>query len=179
LHTTIHGVHYWGYDLDGLTTDDDTVHLDGSGLATCVISGELPCMVDRGERRETTVTFVLDLKAVSEGNDPRPRYLRLSITVGGHTYEVADEWFESGLPRLERELPEGVSLVCCVTCLFSDYSPGGHGMVGMDCHRGAKQQYLAVKSKEDYWAVPRTEEVLESHVCSEYQRRIPGTGYRG
>jgi hypothetical protein len=40
--------------------------------------------------------------------------------------------------------------MCCVTCLYSDYSPGGHGLTGMRCHRDAKVQYLAVKSKAAY-----------------------------
>ncbi|HEV8650852.1 MAG TPA: hypothetical protein VG276_16000 [Actinomycetes bacterium] len=51
--------------------------------------------------------------------------------------------------------------------------------MGMRCHRDAKQQYLAVKSKHDYWSVPVIEEVMETYLCPEYQRRTPGTGYRG
>src|SRR5262249_1529919 len=42
-------------------------------------------------------------------------------------------------------VPAGVRLACCVTCLFSDYSPAGHGLLGMQCHRSAKEQYLAVR----------------------------------
>jgi hypothetical protein len=34
-----------------------------------------------------------------------------------------------------------MQLVCCITCLFSDYSPAGHGLTGIRCHRGAKEQY--------------------------------------
>jgi hypothetical protein len=70
-------------------------------------------------------------------------------------------------------------LVCCVTCLFSDDSPYGHGLTGMCCHRGAKDAYLAVRSKHEYWSVPVTEYVMETHLCDDYQRRVPGTGYRG
>jgi hypothetical protein len=58
-------------------------------------------------------------------------------------------------------------------------SQGGHGLMGMRCHRDAKQQYLAVTSKRDYWSVPVTEVVTETYLCPEYQRRVPGTGYRG
>ncbi len=49
----------------------------------------------------------------------------------------------------------------------------------MLCHREAKVQYLAVRSKADYWSVPVTERVPETHLCAEYERRVPGTGYRG
>jgi hypothetical protein len=58
-----------------------------------------------------------------------------------------------------------------VTCLYSDYSPAGHGLRGMRCHRGAKERYLAVRSKADYWSVPVTEEVPETYLCPEYQPR--------
>ena len=180
MHTTIRGVHYWGYDLDGLSDDDETNWLDGSGMRSCVLSGDLPCTVaDNGMSRAATITFTLDVKAVTTGGNSRPTYLRLSLNHAGTTYEVEDEWFEGGVQRLEETLPSGVVLVCCATCLFSDYSPVGHGILGMDCHRGAKAQYLAVTSKFDYFDVPRTEEVMETHLCPEYERRIPGTGYRG
>ena len=43
----------------------------------------------------------------------------------------------------------------------------------------AKSQYLAVRNKADYWSVPVTEEVPETYLCHERQRRIPGAGYRG
>jgi hypothetical protein len=49
----------------------------------------------------------------------------------------------------------------------------------MFCPRAAKEQYLAVRSKTDYWTVPITEDVMETHLCAEYERRIPGTGCRG
>ncbi len=81
--------------------------------------------------------------------------------------------------RLASQLPERTKLICCVTCLFSDYSPGGHGLTGMFCHRDAKEQYLAVRSKNDYWSVPVAEEVMETYVCEEWANRVSGTGYRG
>lgn len=51
--------------------------------------------------------------------------------------------------------------------------------MGMRCHRGAKTQYLAVRSKREYWSVPVTEDVMETYRCPEYSTRIPGTGYHG
>lgn len=63
--------------------------------------------------------------------------LQLTTTIGGERFEVTDDWFEDGVLRLDKALPPGVQLACCVTCLFSDYSPGGHGLMGMSCHRDA------------------------------------------
>jgi hypothetical protein len=68
---------------------------------------------------------------------------------------------------------------CCLTCGLSDYSPAGQGMMGMRCHRDARDQYRAVASKADYWSVPVTEEVPEFYRCEMYEPRSPGTGYRG
>jgi len=66
-----------------------------------------------------------------------------------------------------------------VTCLYSDYSPAGHGLMGIRCHRDAKTQYLAVSTKDDYWLVPVTEDLPEAYLCDEYQPRIPDTAHRG
>jgi hypothetical protein len=53
-------------------------------------------------------------------------------------YAIADDWFEVGTRRLDDALRPN-HLVCCVTCLYSDYSPGGHGLMGMRCHRRRSQ----------------------------------------
>jgi hypothetical protein len=162
IRTTVRGTQVWGPDFDGLGLDD------------CRLQGNLPCLIDvSGERRDGAVQFALDLRQKDTKN------LELSMTVGDRTHTVTDDRFEDGLHRLEEDLPDEVRLACCLTCLYSDYSPGGNGLMGMSCHRGAKAQYLAVRSKADYWTVPITEQVPETHVCPEYERRVPGTGYRG
>jgi hypothetical protein len=137
------------------------------------------CTISAGQRRPATIAFTLDLHPGTAVLPGSAHPLTVSLALDGVTYEVADDRFEDGIQRLERALPPGAQLVCCVTCLFSDYSPGGHGLTGIRCHRGAKEQYLAVRSKAEYWPVPVTEEVPETYLCEEYQRRIPGTGYRG
>lgn len=73
----------------------------------------------------------------------------------------------------------GVAAAGCVTCLYSGYSPGEHGLLGISCRRGAKDQYLAVRSEADYRSVPITEEAPETYLCRDYQRRVRGTGWRG
>lgn len=184
IHTVLRGVAVWGFDFDGLEPADTATGETGLSLNTageldlCVLCGDLPCTVEvHGDRRAARVRFRLDLRIKEPVGVPRN--LHLAMTVDGVTYEVADDWFEDGLQRLEAAFPPGIRLVCCVTCLYSDYSPGGHGLMGIRCHREAKAQYLAVRSKADYWPVPVTEEVPETYLCPDYQRRIPGTGYRG
>ncbi len=189
IHTLIRNVAFWGYDFDGLEVVDRAAaaaagfkleeHGEPEG---CVLSGDLPCTIE-AEGQPTTGAIRFRLEVPEHQHvppfNPSPKNLHLSVVVGGRTYEVADEWFEDGVQRLEELLPSDTRFRCCLTCLFSDYSPGGHSLMGMRCHRDAKQQYLAVRSKNDYWSVPVTEEVMETYLCPEYQRRVPGTGYRG
>lgn len=182
--TRIRGVECSSYDFDGIGPDDVDaavavwldVDLQHGDLTEYVVTGDLPLTVEiHGEAAQAVVAFELDTRHGS-----RSTCLRLRFQSHGLHGEVIDEWFEDGLRKLEGELaPGGVALRCCVTCLYSDYSPGGHGLMGMSCHRGAKEQYLAVEFKADYWPVPVTEDVMETHLCPEYERRIPGTGYRG
>jgi Family of unknown function (DUF6304) len=186
-HTVIRGTPFWGYDFDGLEpVDRDAAETagfslsQGGDLGDCILAGELPCSVNEAGRIVPgVVSFRLDLYPRHGAGLHNPKNLQLATTIRGERFEVTDDWFEDGVLRLEKALPADVHLVCCVTCLFSDYSPGGHGLMGMRCHRDAKQRYLAVKSKHDYWSVPVTEDVIETYLCPEYQRRTPGTGYRG
>lgn len=186
ISTSIRGVRFTGYDFEGLDPDSPDqaskagLVVNNFGLTECVVGGSLPCTIETAfEPVESTIDFVLDLTAEARMNTRAPRNLTLSLRCGKTLVEVADDWFEDGLLRLEAELPEKMRIRSCVTCLYSDYSPGGHGLTGIRCHRDAKAQYLSVKGKADYWSVPVTEEVLETHLCSEFTRRIPGTGYRG
>jgi hypothetical protein len=186
VRATILGVPVWGGDFDGLGPED-TDHRDerlalnqADEVGNCVLTGDLPCTFEvDGVRRPGSVRFELDLNPGPEHPPHDPKNLDLSCDIDGNAYAVTDDWFEAGLQRLETTFTPGTRLVACVTCLFSDYSPGGHGLTGMACHRDAKEQYLAVRSKADYWSVPVTEDVPETYLCPEYQRRVPGTGYRG
>jgi hypothetical protein len=59
-------------------------------------------------------------------------------------------WFEDELAQVQRQLPQSVFIKACINCLFSDYSPSGHGLYGqMMCFRNIKTEYLQVKSKQD------------------------------
>lgn len=192
IETTIRSVTFWGYDFDGLEPcDPDQAvaaglplsHFSGD-LAGSVVQGDLPCTIEvDGQRAPTAVSFTLTLPGAERGPErqyPSPKNLHLTLIVADRRFDVDDDWFEDGILRLDEETRRsGATLVCCATCLFSDYSPAGHGLMGMRCHRSAKEQYLAVRSRADYWPVPVTEDVMETYLCPEYERRIPGTGYRG
>lgn len=172
---TVAGGDFDALEIDAAVAQEKALVTDAYDTLTgCLLSGDLPCTLATGGARVAgTVHFALDLR--THGQEA----LELSVDVQGEMFRVTDEWFEDGLLRLSAALPHGTELVCCITCLYSDYRPGGHGLTGMSCHREAKVQYLAVRSKADYWGVPVTEDVPEFYLCPDYQRRVPGTGYRG
>lgn len=91
-------------------------------------------------------------------------------------------WFEDELLEIQQQLPAGTYLRACINCQYSDYSPTGHMMFGdMMCLRSVKDAYLAARTKNELWPVFKRSDgrVQETHVCDEFVRRIPGTGYRG
>jgi hypothetical protein len=178
IKTVIRGVSFTGYDFDDLEPEEPgqaiaaglpLSRLSGE-LADGVLAGDLPCTIEVDGRRDSAVLkFALTLLSADRGPEriqPSPKNLRLSVVVAGQRFEVTDDWFEDGVLQLDQAVRAvGAKLVCCVTCLYSDYSPAGHGLTGMQCHRGAKAQYLAVKTKLDYWSVPVTEDVMETYLC--------------
>jgi hypothetical protein len=101
--------------------------------------------------------------------------------VGDRRLKVACDDIESGLVKLQTLAPE-LHFKTCYGCGLSDYSPGGQDLFGtLMCFRDANDDYRRVQTKWDLFALsPRvTEAVQETHVCAEWERRKPGTGYRG
>jgi hypothetical protein len=91
-------------------------------------------------------------------------------------------WFEGEWLDIQKALPEAVVIKACINCLYSDYSPYGHGLFGcMMCFRNIKDEYLRVNSKQSFWSVHGRQErmVQETYLCPDFARRIAGTGYRG
>ena len=91
-------------------------------------------------------------------------------------------WFEGEMLDLQRQLPSDCFLKACINCAFSDYSPYGHSLFGwLACFRNNKIGYRDVSCKDvlfDVWDT-MTEFVPETHLCPEFEKRMPGTGYRG
>ena len=190
----VRGVEFRARDFDGFTPVDANVPTAGASitlhhgsLCACEIAFEMPlASTVRGAVTEGVLSVRLDL------GDPRPpprdgldrEALALSLAIDGHAYQSAGTsgWFELELLDLDRQLPADVSLRACVTCAFSDYSPYGHGLFGdLACFRGNKAGYLASEGKRgilDVWGT-MTEFVQETYLCPEFERRMPGTGYRG
>jgi len=83
------------------------------------------------------------------------------------------EWFEDNMLSIEKQLDENEQMKCCLNCQYADYFYAGSGMFGsMFCFRNIKEEYM--KIFEEYEI-----QMQETHLCSEFEQRIEGTGYRG
>jgi hypothetical protein len=197
LAMNVRGVEFEGCDLDNLEPKgkpdpaqlSSFAFLHGS-LCFCVIEGDIPVpVVTPTGIVSSLLTFELELgEPLPTGQMDRER-LKVYLTVNEKTYssEGKTGWFEGEMVDLQGKLPPGTFMKACINCAFSDYSPYGHGLFGnLICFRANKAGYRSLPSGKDfckdaYFAVMDTvsEMVQETYICPEFERRVPGTGYRG
>ena len=145
--------------------------------------------VERGKPVEWSGRTVVHRKdgSVLEANQQIDReVLRLELLFQTRSFVTSGKnkcySFEEQLEELKDLLPKGIYLKICWNCAYSDYDPAGSGIFGdLACFRDARKQYLRVKSKRDMFEIwgAMTEHVQETHLCPEFKKRKPGTGYRG
>lgn len=191
LRMSLRGVEFSGFMFD----DFEPVLVDEGKLASfpfhagALCSYELECPIPIS-------VVVLDkliesnLQTHIEVGDPAPNggveleKVQLSLTLEDKSFKSSGThgWFDDELLEIQAALPESMFMKCCHTCAFSDYHPVGSGAFGgLACFRDHKQEYLAIKDKVSFvhFFSKRTENVQETYLCPEFEKRIPGTGYRG
>jgi hypothetical protein len=173
----VRGVRVSGAHFGSLEVEEPSqaVSVNSAGeLTQCVLTVEVPAVVDGDASKPSRL--ILEFRLGAGTGEP---VVRAALTADGTEYShEQEEILEVVLGELTRQLLP-LRWECCLTCLLSDYNPGGVDLMGMSCHRGARSRYLAVRSKRDYWGVPVTEDVPEFYRCASYEPRVPGTGYRG
>ncbi|MCB8965437.1 MAG: hypothetical protein H6660_00945 [Ardenticatenaceae bacterium] len=189
LRILLRGVLFLGNDFDTLSPQID---LNSPELATftlvdgtpcnCEIECEMPMPMATGE---TGTLFVhLTLGAPLPNGALDNELVRLRLQFGGLQFESAGKhgYFEDELWDIEHQLPQENYMKCCLNCAFSDYFPAGSGLFGhMACFRDSKEAYRKVRGKGDLFQIweKRTAYVQETFLCPDFEKRIPGTGYRG
>ena len=191
LRLSLQGVEFVGGDFDSLEPNGAAPEqlkrftLSQGYLCSCRIECRIPVPIhDHGDQVDGTLLVEVVL------GDPAPNgrldreQLRIVLEYRGLRFAGpgTSGWFEDELLALQAQLPEGVYIKACINCLYSDYSPGGHGFFGgMMCFRNLKAEYLKVTTKLQFWSVHGRQDrlVQETYLCPEFERRIPGTGYRG
>lgn len=192
LRVRIRGMDFAGEDFDGLEPVEDASKAEAAGfrlslnsLCACELSCELPLPVATPDATEPGVLRMrLVLGAPTQGSALDQEVLELELRFRDQVLRSsgASGWFEDELLDLQRQLPPGTYLRACITCAFSDYSPYGHGLWGgLACFRGNKDGYRAVHDKGGLFQIwnTLTDFVQETYLCPEFERRKPGTGYRG
>jgi hypothetical protein len=191
LRLTLRGIEFAGRDFDSLEPIKAAPEqlrqftLNQNCLCSCRIECRIPTFVhDCGQLLHGALSVELELGDSTPNGGLTREQLRIALKFGGR--EVVSSgtsgWFESELLDIQNQLLEGVFLKTCINCLYSDYSPYGHGLYGgMMCFRNLKAEYLKVNSKREFWSVHGRQDrfVQETYLCAEFERRIPGTGYRG
>ncbi len=192
LSTEIRGVKFSGPDFDrlrpvaaGPELGLRLFELNNNELCACTLTVEIPVpIVTRQAQISGVLHASLELGLPNARGGIDSEMLRLTLKYGDqqNSSRGLSGWFEDELLDLQRQMPEGEYIKACINCLYSDYSPYGHGLFGcMMCFRNLKAEYLSVKSKDDLWGVHGREDrmVQETFLCPEFVRRVPGTGYRG
>jgi Family of unknown function (DUF6304) len=192
LSVNIRGVEFAGTDLDALSPSVDATadqlrvfSLHRNDLCSCSIECEMPISIhDDGHDGMGALCIKLRLgePAPNGGLDREELLIVLTYNERRFAGSGLSGWFEDELIAIQQQLPNGVYLKACINCLFSDYSPLGHGSFGqLRCFRNLKQDYLKVRSKAEFWPLHDRYDrlVQETYVCPDFQRRVAGVGYRG
>ena len=191
LRLSLRGVEFVGRDFDSLEPTGappkqlQRVRLNQGCLCSCRIECRIPVPVhERGKLSDGSLAVELALGDPAPNSGLDREQLRIVLEYDDQRFvgPGTSGWFEDELLAIQLRLPEGVYIKACINCLYSDYSPYGHGLFGcMMCFRHLKAEYLKVTTKKEFWSVHGRQDrfVQETYLCPEFERRIPGTGSRG
>lgn len=192
LRTEIRGVVFESGDFDSLSPAAGTSQeclgsftLNQAALCACTFTLEIPVplVAHRSDLQGMLqVTLQLGSPCANGGLDGERLQLVLAFAKERIVSSGTSGWFEDALLEIHKRLPDGVFIKSCFNCLYSDYSPYGHGLFGqLMCFGNIKDEYLRVASKSQLLDIHERHDrfVQETYLCPQFARRIPGTGYRG
>lgn len=192
----VRGVTFYGSDFDALVPEQNSNSIVLSAF-TLNNFGELcsyhlefqvmlPLLSDTGDTHGN-FTFKLRLGDPAEHGGIQSYGLCIKLSYKENEFDAihAPEFstdFETQLLALNRQLPASLLPKCCFNCQYSDYSVFGQSFFGsMMCFRNIKNDYSRIRTKDEFMRIMDKFErrVQEIYLCSDFQKRIPGAGYRG
>jgi hypothetical protein len=192
LRMSLRGLEFFGNDFDSLEPPSDATPeqlgrfvLHRGRLCCCRIECRIPVPIqERGRQSQGYLTVALILGGPKPNGQLDSEQLSIALEYDNQRFVSpgTSGWFEDELLEIQKQMPEGVFMKACINCMYSDYSPYGHGLFGfMMCFRNVKAEYVQVRTKDGFWSVHDRYDrmVQETFLCTEFERRIPGTGYRG
>lgn len=197
LTTNIRGVELSGSDFDSFRPANGTtesalnkfVLYGGRDLCACTITAEIPLPVivhDQIVAGLLLMQLRLGPPRIEANRGIDSEELQLTLKYNDYLLVSSERYgyFEDALNDIQGQMPQHHSIKSCINCLYSDYSVAGNGLYGcMMCFRNIKDQYLKVKTKDDYIDIEiealHERWVQETYLCPDFTVRIKGTGYRG
>jgi hypothetical protein len=192
LSVTLRGINFSGDDFDSLSpaegsNEDLLKHFKfcHGDLCSCTMECEIEIPVQANDDLiDGSLIIVLELGNPLPSGYIDKEILHLTLKYDNRLIMGSGEsgWFEDELIEIQKQLLNGDYIKSCINCAYSDYSPFGHGLFGkMMCFRNKKEEYSKVRSKDEFWEVHDYYDrlVQETYLCEEFEKRVPGTGYRG
>lgn len=155
-------------------------------LCNCIFTIIIPqVIIDKS----SNTTFDVDLKLEYFLGKPRHlpgqgiehEYIKAGFIINGQNFEGKGDFVEIVFDQISKQFNDRYQFKNCYGCMFGDYSVYGQSSFGgMLCYVLQKEEYLQVKSKNDYTLLSgEISLVQETYLCEKYEPRTPGTGYRG
>lgn len=155
-------------------------------LCNCIFRIIIPqIIIDKS----SNTTVDVDLKLEYSLGKPRQlpgqgiehEYIKASFIINGQNFEGTGEYVEAVFDQISKQFNDRYQFKNCYGCMFGDYSVYGQsGFGGMLCYVLQKEEYLKVKTKNEYTVLSgEISMVQETYICEKYEPRKPGTGYRG
>lgn len=192
LRMVVRGIEFTGRmfdDWESSTTASDpqlaNFQLNRGEICSYTLDCELPIqLVMASQITQATLRIHLELGEPRANGGVDCEELKLELVTAAQRFESSAHQglFEEALKDIQAKLPADAYMKCCFTCAFSDYNPAGQGLFGgLLCFRYHKQEYLSFTDKHAYFRlIEKTHEaVQETYLCPEFEKRVPGTGYRG
>lgn len=177
--------HSFGISDETHLSENPSFNLCLGDLCSYSIDFDIPViLVSNGAEEQIHLHVHIEYGKCDAQNKVNHEVLRLAIEHHGQVYQSGGRnlhsTFDEQLTELNDDLPKDVYLKTCWNCAFSDYYSAS-GMFGeMACFRNTKKAYLKVKSKLELarlWK-QRAEDVQETYLCPEFERRQPDVGGR-
>jgi hypothetical protein len=171
--------------------EDDSFHFRITPqLAAYTLEWDMPMQViSNGKRIDARFTV---RHRFADADDAGRQYDHFIVILeySGRRYMLKTVDLEA-LTKLQDQLPEGECMLACFNCAHSGYSVCGNGPWGpMYCFRSLKREYREVNAeyhddgyfdKSGYMDLCERDSVEmtdELNICPEFERRVPGRGYR-
>lgn len=157
-------------------------------LCNCRLEVIIPVVIIKKsslEELETALHFSLELGIPNNNGGIDYESAIFSLHLEQEYFQQEGDVFEVGLDGLKKSIEAAYHFKNCYGCLYADYSPYGLGFFNsLMCFKQQKEAYLDLSTnfnKFDYFKVIEQGfgQVQETYCCPSFEKRVPGTGYRG